>query len=87
MIDRDIQAALDAMNKKLDDQAREIRSLQNRLQDARVIIKNFEGAFKVLTATPTTTDTQDGCIYLVNNAGTYSLSAYINNGWRNVTLT
>ena len=87
MIDQETKKLLDSMNKKIDDQAREILALQNRLRDARVIIKNFEGAFKILDAAPTTTDTQEGCIYLTNVAGVYGLYARINNGWRAVALT
>lgn len=87
MIDKEIQTALDALSKKVDDQNREIVSLQNRLRDSRVIIKNFEGAFKILDAAPTTSDTQEGCLYLTNVGGVYGLYARINNGWRTVALT
>ena len=64
-----------------------LRILENTLNNARVVIKNLEGAFKVLTNVPTTNDAQDGSIFLVDSGGTYSLYARISNGWRSVTLT
>lgn len=82
-----IEAALNALTKENADMKERVRILENQLSNARVLIKNFEGAFKIFGATPTTDDAQEGSVYLVNNGGTYSLSARINNGWRSVTLT
>ena len=64
-----------------------VRYLETLIISPRVQIKNFEGALKVGSVAPTTNDTQEGCLFLTNESGTYNLYARINNAWRVVTLT
>jgi len=64
-----------------------IRFLETLIISPRVQIKNLEGALKIGSTAPTTNDTQEGCLFLTNESGTYKFYARINNGWRGVTLT
>lgn len=51
----------------------------------RIEAQNLLG-FPIFTSAPTH-DAIEGTILLANESGTYKLYAYINGGWRSVTLT
>ena len=65
-----------------------IFSLEKLLSDGRVRIKNLEGSFKTLAASPTSIPGWEvGSIVLSDISGVRSLHAYINGSWYAVTLT
>lgn len=57
----------------------------NGLDAPKIDPINIKG-FPIFTAAPTHT-ALEGTIVLANESGTYKLYAYINAGWRTVTLT
>lgn len=87
MTNEQLEKAIQDLQKENTNLRQDVSLLKSGLTSARVVIKNFEGALKIATAIPTTDDTQEGSLTLVNDGVTYSLSARINNGWRSVTLT
>lgn len=62
-----------------------ITHTHNGIDAPRINPKDLK-SFPIFTSAPTH-DAQEGTILLANESGTYKLYAYINGGWRSVTLT
>jgi len=62
-----------------------ITHAHNGVGSPKINPRNLLG-FQIFTSAPTH-DAKEGTLVLANESGTYKLYAYINGGWRGITLT